>query len=121
TLVRGAPRRGGARHGQNRRAQAGETAGSAAAPESEINMPATADFKDTQQLLIHLLTDHGVLDLKKLEVLREAQAKESGSIEHVLIKKELASERDIAHVYADYLALPLFESVGEGVNPTLGR
>src|ERR1700732_2824046 len=84
-------------------------------------MPAIAEFKDTQQVLIHLLTDQGVLDTKKLELLREAQVKDNSSIEHVLIKKELATERDIAQAYADYLALPLYESVGEGVDPTLGR
>jgi len=84
-------------------------------------MNATADFKDTQQLLVHLLTEHGVLDPKKLDVLREAQTKDAGSIEHILIKKELATEREIARAYGRYLALPLFESVGEGVDPTLGR
>jgi type IV pilus assembly protein PilB len=84
-------------------------------------MPAIAEFKDTQQLLVQLLTQQGVLDIKKLEALREAQVKDNGSIEHVLIKKELASERDIAQAYADYLALPLFESVGERVDPALGR
>src|ERR1051326_753993 len=84
-------------------------------------MAATAEFKDTQQLLVHLLTEQGVLDAKKMEILREAQAKDNSSMEHLLIKKELASERDIAQAYSDYLALPLFESVGDGVDPTLGR
>jgi type IV pilus assembly protein PilB len=84
-------------------------------------MSTTTEFKDTEQLLVHLLTEQGVLDPKKLEILREAQTKDNASIEHILIKKELANERDIARAYTHYLALPLFESVSEGVDPTLGR
>ena len=67
-------------------------------------MSATADFKDTEQLLVHLLTDLGILDSKKLEILREAQTRDNASTEHLLIKKELATERDIARAYTRYLA-----------------
>ena len=41
--------------------------------------------------------------------LREAHAKESMPIEQLLIKKGLASDREIAQTYAEYLSLPLFD------------
>jgi len=76
-----------------------------------------------ESLLLKLLQRNGLLDAKKLEILREAQAKESGPIERLLLKKELASERDIAAAYAEHLALPLFEPAKSElkVDPALRR
>ncbi len=62
-----------------------------------------------ESLILTLLQKNGILDSKKLEILRETHAKENGPIERLLLKKELATEHDIASAYAAYLALPLFE------------
>src|SRR6266446_5809181 len=62
-----------------------------------------------ESLLLKLLQKKGLLDAKKLEILREAHAKENGPLERLLLKKELASDHDIATAYAEHLVLPLFE------------
>lgn len=82
-------------------------------------MPMTS----TQPLIIELLLHKGLLEPSRLEVLREAQAKDNQPLEGLLVKKELASDRDIARAYAEYLVLPLFEPDpdGPGVERALGR
>jgi type IV pilus assembly protein PilB len=72
-------------------------------------MQAAADLGNAQPLIIDLLTKRGVLDAKKLEAVREARAKSTGPLERVLIKKGLASQREIAEAYAAYMGLPLYE------------
>jgi type IV pilus assembly protein PilB len=72
-------------------------------------MQPAADLGNAQPLIIDLLTKRGVLDAKKLEAVREARAKSTGPLERVLIKKGLASQREIAEAYAAYMGLPLYE------------
>ncbi len=62
-----------------------------------------------QPLLTQLLLQKGLLDERKLEVLRDAQIRDGAPLEVLLVKKGLVSDRDIAQAYADYLLLPLFE------------
>ena len=84
-------------------------------------MTATAEFKGTNQLLVRLLSESGVLDAKKMDVLRESQSKEDCSLERLLIRKGLASELDVAEAYAQHLALPIFDLARDGVDPSLAR
>lgn len=68
-------------------------------------------------LLVDLLVKKGILDTKKLEILREAHSKENVPIEQILIKKGLATDREIAQEYAEYLSLPLYDvPIQEGEN-----
>ncbi|HZU36953.1 MAG TPA: ATPase, T2SS/T4P/T4SS family, partial [Gemmataceae bacterium] len=72
--------------------------------------PGRAPVVDSDQpLLTQLLIQKGLLDERKLELLREIQARDSGPLEVMLVKKGLVSDRDIAEAYAEYLVLPLFE------------
>jgi type IV pilus assembly protein PilB len=85
-------------------------------------MAATADLISTQPLLIQLLLEKGVLDAKKLDVLREAQSKDHGPLEDLLIKLGLAGDQQIADVYCEYLMLPAFEAESEAeLDPKLAR
>jgi type IV pilus assembly protein PilB len=71
-------------------------------------------------LLVDLLTKRGVLDGKKLEILREAQAKVNLPVDQILIQKGLASDREIAQEYATYLSLPLYNvPLPEGENGSI--
>jgi len=72
-------------------------------------MTASLEMTGTHPLLVELLLQRGLLDRKKMEVLREARAKDSGPLEQLLVKKGLVSERAIAEAYAEHLFLPLFE------------
>lgn len=86
-------------------------------------MSTTADFTTDQPLLVQLLRDKGLLDDHKQAALREAQAKETGPLERVLVKKGLVTERAIAETYAEYLVLPGFELINSGadIDLNLGR
>src|SRR5947209_1899524 len=77
----------------------------------------------TQPLIVQLLLDKGILDAAKLEALREAQARDNGPLEAILVRKGLTADRDIAEAYAEYLVLPLFEPApgATPVDPGLGR
>jgi type IV pilus assembly protein PilB len=77
----------------------------------------------TQPLIVQLLLRKGVLDPQKLETLREAQSRDSGPLEALLVRKGLAGDRDIAEAYAEYLVLPLFEPApgGTPVDRSLSR
>ncbi|MBI1917211.1 MAG: Flp pilus assembly complex ATPase component TadA [Planctomycetes bacterium] len=86
-------------------------------------MTAALEMTGAHPLLVELLLQRGLLDRKKLELLREARAKDNGPLEQLLIKKGLVSERTIAEAYAEHLFLPLFEPPKEAssVDPALRR
>jgi type IV pilus assembly protein PilB len=68
-----------------------------------------AAVRPAQPLIVQLLLDRGLLDVAKLDTLREAQGRDTSPPEAILVKKGLAGDRDIARAYADYLMLPLYE------------
>ena len=70
-------------------------------------MTSTAELTAAQPLLLRLLLEQGVLDAKKLDALREAQAKDHGPLEDLVVRLGLADDGQIARAYADYLMLPL--------------
>jgi type IV pilus assembly protein PilB len=65
------------------------------------------DLTNSQPLILQLLLDSGVLDPKKLDVVREAQSKDRGLLESVLVRLGMASDRQIAEAYSHYLKVPL--------------
>ena len=76
-------------------------------------MLSTIDQTDTQPLIVQLFLERERLDDKKLEILREAQAKDNSPVEQILIKKELVNDRDIATAYAEHLGFPMLEKPEE--------
>ena len=86
-------------------------------------MSATLERTAGQPLLVEILLQKGILDAKKLETLHEAQSKENSPLERILIKKGLASDREIAQAYAEFLCLPLYEPDKQDtpLSPVLGQ
>ena len=72
-------------------------------------MKSPADFNSTLPVIVQILLQKGRLEKKDLETLREIQVKENLPPEEVLIRKGLASEREIAAAYSEYYLIPLFE------------
>ncbi len=66
---------------------------------STINLP----------LIQQLLMDRGVLDAKKLSSLRNAPALPDDTQERLLVRLELATDREVADAYAEYLGIPLYD------------
>jgi type IV pilus assembly protein PilB len=66
---------------------------------STINLP----------LIQQLLMDRGVLDPKKLIALRNAPALPDDTQERLLVRLELATDREVADAYAEYLGIPLYD------------
>jgi type IV pilus assembly protein PilB len=73
----------------------------------------THDISSTLPLIIQLLLKKGRLKQESLEAIREAQFKESLSIEEILIRKGLAGEQEIAAAYSEYFFVP-------GLEPSAG-
>ena len=86
-------------------------------------MDATANRTSMQPLILDLLVEKGILDPQKLESVRDAQSKDSGILEEVLIKKQFASDSDIAEAFSEYLGIPVFEPPADGssVDATLAH
>jgi type IV pilus assembly protein PilB len=83
----------------------------------------SAALISTQPLIVQLLHEKGVLDNTKLDALREAQSKDNSPVVAILVRKGLATDRDIAAAYAEHLLIPLFEPSPDGpaVQPELSR
>jgi type IV pilus assembly protein PilB len=79
---------------------------------------------DSQPLIHQLLIESGELDPKRLSVLRESPPKDDEIPERALIRLGLATDRQVAETYAEYLAVPLHDPP-EGdetvVDAALGR
>jgi type IV pilus assembly protein PilB len=85
-------------------------------------MTSTAQRNSALPLILRLLLEQGVLDAKNLDVLREAQVKDHGPLEDLLVKLELADEGQIARAYADDLMLPLLDAATPvDADPKLAR
>ena len=80
----------------------------------------TASLNSTHPLIVQLLLDKGVLLAAKLDVLRQAQSKNHGPLEPLLVKSGLATDRQIAEAYAEHLAMPLYTPPAGGSGPDLG-
>ncbi len=76
-------------------------------------------LSDHQPLIVELLLKRELLDAKKLDVLREAQSKDGSAPEHILVQKNLATDRDIALAYAEHLTVPFYEPPAGG--PAIDR
>ena len=62
---------------------------------------------DRQPFLVQLLLQHGLLKEEDLPKVQAALVESSGPIEAALVTEELATEQDIAGVYAEHFRLPL--------------
>ncbi len=86
-------------------------------------MKQISDANSGQPLLLQLLQKRGQMESKKLDALRAEQVKNDRPLEELLIKLGLATDRDIAGAYSEYLATPLFdpESDAPELNKELSR
>ncbi len=84
---------------------------------------AIATSTDSQPLIVQVLLKNGVIDAKMLSVLRESPPMGDEIPERALIRLDLATDRQIAEAYADYLAVPLYDPAAEddAIDPTLSR
>jgi type IV pilus assembly protein PilB len=83
-------------------------------------MASTAELSTSSQpLLIQLLLEKEILAPDQIPGLSEARAKDPGSLESILVKKGLVMDQHIAEVYADYLMMPLFDTVPDEADPRL--
>lgn len=78
-------------------------------------MKSTANLNSMLPLIVRLLVDKGRLKQKDLETIREAQLKENLPLEEILVRRHLASEREIAAAYSEYYLIPLFEPAEDGI------
>ncbi len=67
----------------------------------------SVDLTNSQPLILQLLLERGLLDLKKIEAVHEAHSKDHGLLESVLVKLGMAADREIAEAYSQYLMVPL--------------
>jgi type IV pilus assembly protein PilB len=72
-------------------------------------MATTPDTIDAFSQVVDLLQEKGLLTPEQVQLLRDAQATDDRRVEYVLIDSGLATEQDIARVYADYLSVPVYE------------
>lgn len=74
-----------------------------------------------EPLLLQLLSAEGALDARKREIVREAQLKDNGPLERILLKKGLATDLEIALIYSRHLNLPLLapDLLETGIDPNL--
>jgi len=82
-------------------------------------MTATAELSTSLPLLVRLLLEKEILSPAQVETINEARLKEHGSLESLLIRKRLVVDQHIAEVYADYLMLPLYDTVPDEIDPQL--
>jgi len=82
-------------------------------------MTATAELSTSLPLLVRLLLEKEILSPDQVETINEARLKEHGSLESLLIRKRLVVDQHIAEVYADYLMLPLYDTVPDEIDPQL--
>lgn len=86
-------------------------------------MNATMHQAGKPPLLLEILLRKGVLNPKKLEQIRTAQAKGNETVEDTLARLGYATDRDIAAAYSEHLVLPLYEppASGDEIDRTLSR
>ena len=82
-------------------------------------MPNTAELIDQQPLVVQLLLGKEILKPESIKELNEARAKDNGPLESLIVKKGLATDKQIAEAYAEYLMLPLYEPSEEKPDPQL--
>ncbi|MBN1395737.1 MAG: type II/IV secretion system protein [Pirellulales bacterium] len=76
-------------------------------------MNSTCDLTDQIPLLVKLLLAKDIFPPQKLKEINDPKNPENCSLESLLIKKGLATDKQIAEAYADYLFMPLYEGTDE--------
>ena len=64
-------------------------------------------------LIVRLLAPKRNIDSSAMDALREGLAKEKTTLEELIIRRNLASDQEIASAYSDYYMIPLFEPADE--------
>jgi type IV pilus assembly protein PilB len=72
-------------------------------------MSIVADTNDTLPLIVRLLASKRPIDAATMQTLRDALSKENTTLEELLIRRNLASEGDIAAAYSAYYMIPRHE------------
>ncbi len=82
-------------------------------------MNSTAELKSQHPLLVQLLLSREVLSPEKLKNLGDARSKNNDPLESILVKEGLATDKQIAEAYSEYLMMPLYEESDEKIDPQL--
>lgn len=73
-------------------------------------MKNTVITNESLPLIVRLMEPRRPIDPVALTAVRDTLAKEKTTLEELLIRRNLASEQDIAAAYSDYYVIPLFAS-----------
>ncbi|MCD4726846.1 MAG: GspE/PulE family protein [Pirellulales bacterium] len=82
-------------------------------------MNSTAELKSQHPLLVQLLLSKEVLSPEKLKTLGDARSKSNAPLESILVKEGLATDKQIAEAYSEYLMMPLYEPSDDKLDPQL--
>ncbi|MEN6557443.1 MAG: GspE/PulE family protein [Thermoguttaceae bacterium] len=82
-------------------------------------MNATDELHASLPLLIRLLLDKEILTPDQVKDVNDARVKDHSSLESLLVSKRMVMDQHIAEVYADYLMMPLFDTVPDEIDPHL--
>ncbi|MBU4273156.1 MAG: GspE/PulE family protein [Planctomycetes bacterium] len=82
-------------------------------------MNGTAELNGQQPLLVRLLLSKEVLSPEKLKDLGDARSKNNDPLESILVKEGLATDKQIAEAYSEYLMMPLYEGSDDKLDPQL--
>jgi len=74
---------------------------------------AIATPADSQPLIVQILLKGGVLEPRRLAALSESPPRDGETPERALIRLELATDRQVADAYADYLGVALYDPPAE--------
>ena len=82
-------------------------------------MSNSVNFTDQQHLLVQLLLANGAIVSKDVKELNEARTKDTSPLESLIVKKGLATDKQIAEAYSEYLMLPIYEPTEEKLDSQL--
>jgi type IV pilus assembly protein PilB len=82
-------------------------------------MANTAELNSSTPLLVQLLLEKEILKPDQIAGLNESRPKDQSPLECTLIKRGLATDRQIAQAYADYLMVPLFDTPPSQLNASV--
>jgi type IV pilus assembly protein PilB len=80
-------------------------------------MSTAADHESTIPLIVRLLEREKSLDPLDLQSVGQAQTKEKTTYEELLIRRSLASDREIAAAYSEHFLIPLFDAESSEAAP----
>lgn len=82
-------------------------------------MKNTVKNADQQPLLIQLLMAKEIIKPEGIKEINEARSKDSAPLESLIVKKGMATDKQIAEAYSEYLMLPIYEPTEEKLDSQL--